>query len=220
MVHSTRTKIIIQCDFDNTIAEYDVSFFLLDTFAEGNWRYYLEQYMAGKITVGAFNEKSFGMVKADKQAMLDCILVKNKVRIRAGFKELLAYCSEEGIRFVIVSNGLDFYIEAILKDIGVGDIEVHAAQTQFSTDGLKVRYVGPDGGHLDSGFKDVYARLFQSQGYSVVYVGDGSSDMVPASQADYIFARDNLLARCNEKKLGCVPFNDFNDVIKGVELLP
>ena len=216
---TTEVKTIVQCDFDSTIAEDDVSFSLLDAFAEGNWRPLLKEYREHKIPVGVFNAKTFAMVKADKQTLLDFILVKNRVKIRAGFNELLTYCSVKGFKFVIVSNGLGFYIEAILKDIGVENIEVFASQTQFNPEGLKVRYIGPDGSELWVGFKEAYTRFFLSQGYRVVYIGDGASDCSPASQAHHIFARDDLLAYCKKDNLGCTPFDDLNDVVRGLELL-
>jgi len=216
---STELKTLVQCDFDSTIAADDVSFMLLDAFADGNWRQLLREYREDRIPVGVFNTKAFAMVKADKQTLLDFILVKNKIRIRPGFNELLTYCAQRGFKFVIISNGLSFYIEAILKDIGVDNIEVFASEAQFNPDGLKVKYIGPDGSELVSGFKDAYTKLFLSRGYRVVYIGDGKSDRSPASLARYIFARDDLLAYCREKNLKCTPFNDLNDVVRGLEVL-
>ena len=217
---STEVKTLVQCDFDSAIAEDDVSHKLLDAFADGDWRQILKQYREEKISVGVFNAQAFAMVKADKQTLLDFILVQHKIRIRPGFNELLTYCTKRGFKFVIVSNGLGFYIEAILKDIGVDNIEVFASQTEFSPEGLKVKYIGPDGSQVVSGFKDAYTRLFLSRGYRIVYIGDGKSDRLPASLADYIFARDDLLAHCQEKSLKCTPFNDLKDVVRGLKLLP
>ena len=37
-MNSTGMKTLVQCDFDNTIAESDVSFMLLDAFADGDWQ--------------------------------------------------------------------------------------------------------------------------------------------------------------------------------------
>lgn len=220
MMHSAEVKTIIQCDFDGTITEKDVSFLLLDAFADGNWRELLNEYRKSKTSVGVFNTKAFAMIKADKPTLLDFIFRKSKVEIRAGFNELLTYCSKRGFKFVIVSNGLDFYIEAILKDMGVENIEVFAAQTQFGADGLQVRYIGPDGSQLEDNFKEAHTKLFLSRDYRVVYVGNGISDFSPASQAHHVFATDDLLARCKEMSLNCTPFDDLNDVVRGLELLP
>ena len=211
-------KTLVQCDFDGTITEEDVSFQLLDAFANGDWRQLLTEYREGKISVGDFNMKAFTMIRADRQTLLE--FVKNEVRIRAGFNELLAYCHKRGFRFVIVSNGLDFYIEAILRDIGVDNIEVLAAQTHFSPEGIEVKYIGPEGNQIQDSFKEVYIRLFLSRGYRVVYMGNGASDIPSARLAHHTFATGELLAYCQQTNLNCTPFADLNDVVSGLELLP
>ena len=208
---------IIQCDFDGTITEEDVSFTLLDTFAQGDWREWLQQYRENKISVGDFNVRAFAMVKAGREELLE--VVRDKVKLRAGLHQLVTYCQRRGFRFLIVSNGLDFYIKSILKDVGLGNIEVHAAQTRFHPGGLEVQYIGPDGTPLSSHFKEAYTREFLKQGYRVVYVGNGPSDISPASQAHHVFARDGLLDCCRERNLECEPFDDLNDIVKGLELL-
>jgi len=210
-------KTIIQCDFDGTITEKDVSFLILDTFADGDWRQVLAQYREGKIPVGRFNTRAFAMVKADEQTLLG--FIKGRARIRAGFSELLACCERKGFQFAIVSNGLDFYIKAMLGDMGIDDIEVFAAQNRFGTNGIDVRYIGPQGDQLEDGFKDAYVRLFQERGYRVIYIGNGDSDLSPARQSHHIFATGDLLNECKKMKLGCTPFTDLNEVVKVLDLM-
>jgi 2-hydroxy-3-keto-5-methylthiopentenyl-1-phosphate phosphatase len=208
---------IIQCDFDGTLTVEDMGFFLLDTFAKGEWRQWLEQYRANKITVGEFNSRAFSTLKTAKEELLAAI--RSETRLRKGFHELVGYCREKGLRLAIVSNGLDFYINSILNDAGLGDVEAHAATTQFRPGGLKVQYIGPDSVPLDTDFKAAYTRLFLKEGYQVVYVGNGPSDANPASLSQHIFARDGLLEYCKERNLPCQPFDDLHDVIKGLESL-
>jgi len=214
-------KIAVQCDFDGTITEEDVSFLLLDTFADSKWREALKDYMAGKMPVGTFNKKVFDMVKADRQTLTDFILKSDRIKIRPGFNKLLDYCSRKNVKFVIVSNGLLFYIDVILENMGIKGIEVFAAQNQFSPEGMKVEYVGPDGSQMEAGFKEAYTELLVKQGYRIVYVGNGISDIYPAKRASHVFATGDLLGRCREDKLECTPFNNLNDVVRGLEsLLP
>lgn len=208
---------IIQCDFDETATMEDMGFYLLDTFARKEWRQWLEQYRNNQITVGEFNSRAFATVRAAKEEMLAATL--SRVKLRDGFRELVGYCQKRGLRLAVVSNGLDFYIASILNDVGLGDVEAHAAKTWFHPGGLEVKYIGPDGIQLDSDFKAAYTRLFLKEGYKVAYVGNGPSDINPASLSQHIFARDELLDYCREKKLPCQPFDDFHDVIRGLESL-
>ena len=206
---------LVQCDFDGTVTEEDTSFFLLDAFAQGDWRRLLREYKEHKISVGEFNTKAFAMVKADKPALLEAL--KGEVKVRAGFHELVNYCLKKGLRLVIVSNGLDFYIKAVLKNLGLDNIEVHAAQASFYPEGMKVQYVGPDGKRLDDGVKETYTQAFLKLGYRVIYVGNGDSDVAPAKYAHHVFATGELLAYCRENNLNYKPFENFLDVVRDLE---
>jgi 2-hydroxy-3-keto-5-methylthiopentenyl-1-phosphate phosphatase len=202
---------LVQCDFDGTVTERDVSFLLLDAFAHGDWRRLLQDYKEHKISVGQFNTRAFAMVKADRYTLVEAL--KGGVKVRAGFHELADYCLGKGFRLVIVSNGLDFYIGAVLKDLGLGDLEVHAAQSSFHPEGMEVQYVGPDGNRVDDGFKEAYIKSFLKLGCRVVYIGNGDSDIAPAEYAHHVFATGDLLAYCRENNLKYKPFETFLEVI-------
>jgi 2-hydroxy-3-keto-5-methylthiopentenyl-1-phosphate phosphatase len=210
-------KTLVQCDFDGTITEEDASFFLLDAFAQGDWRRLLREYKEHRISVGEFNTRAFAMVKADRPTLLGAL--KGEVKVRAGLHELVNYCLKRGFRLVIVSNGLDFYIRAVLRDLGLGNIEVHAAQASFHPEGMKVQYVGPDGKRLGDGFKEAYIQSFLKLGYRVIYIGNGDSDVAPTKYAPYVFATGDLLAYCRENNLKCKPFETFIDVIRELDIM-
>ena len=208
-------KTLVQCDFDGTVTEKDVSFFLLDAFAQGDWRRLLRDYQEHRISVGEFNTKAFAMIKADKPTLLGAL--KDGVKVRAGFHELVNYCLKKGFKLVIVSNGVDFYIMAVLKDLRLENIEVHAAQASFHPEGMKVQYVGPAGKRLDDSFKEAYIKSFLKLGYRVIYMGNGDSDIVPAKYAHYVFATGDLLAYCRENNLDYKPFENFSEVVSDLE---
>jgi 2-hydroxy-3-keto-5-methylthiopentenyl-1-phosphate phosphatase len=210
-------KILVQCDFDGTVTEEDTSFFLLDAFAQGDWRQLLREYKEHRMSVGEFNTKAFAMVKADKPKLLEAL--KGNVKVRDGLHELVNYCLGKGFRLVIVSNGLDFYVEAVLKDLGLRNIEVYAAQASFHPEGMKVQYVGPDGKRLEDGFKEAYIQSFLKLGYKVIYIGNGDSDVAPAKYAHHVFATGDLLAYCRENNLKYKPFETFLDVVKELNLM-
>jgi 2-hydroxy-3-keto-5-methylthiopentenyl-1-phosphate phosphatase len=212
-------KTAVQLDFDGTITEEDVSFLLLDTYIGPRWHEYHKDYSSGRIPVGVFNKRVFGMVKAGRKDMTDLVLSSDRVKIRPGLRELAGYCSRKGIRKVIVSNGLVFYIEAILKKMGLNGFEVYAASNRFSPGGMKVAYISPDGAEIEVGFKEAYTRFLKNDGYDVIYIGNGASDIFAARQAGHIFAIDKLLKRCRRENVPCIPFRNFYDVIEGLESL-
>ena len=206
---------LIQCDFDGTVTFEDASFLMLDTFARGDWREINRVYEAGLMTVGKFNDEAFGLVRATKEELLKSI--EGKVKVRPGFRQFVSFCRRTGLRLAIVSNGLDFYIEDILAREGLHDVEVHAASTRFHGISLSVQYYGPDGQPVDDAFKARFVSHFLDEGYRVVYIGDGSSDYVPARQCDRIFATGTLLRKCIESGIAHCHFDDFNEIERAMQ---
>jgi 2-hydroxy-3-keto-5-methylthiopentenyl-1-phosphate phosphatase len=212
-------KLALQCDFDGTITEEDVSFLLLDTFVGEGWRDILRKYMGGQMPVGAFNREVFGMIKADEQTQLDVIFNSDRVKIRPGLKELVDYCETQGHRFLIVSNGLTFYIKALLGSLGLDHVDVYAARNVFHPAGMDVSYIGPEGNEMEVGFKEAYTNQLIKDGYSVAYAGNGVSDIYPARLAVKVFATGDLPKKCREENLEYTHFEDLYEIIRGLETL-
>jgi 2-hydroxy-3-keto-5-methylthiopentenyl-1-phosphate phosphatase len=218
MQHSEHIKTLVQCDFDGTLTEEDVSFLILDAFADGDWRSIFEQYKNNLISVGNFNKRAFRMVKEDKSVLVK--FVQEKARMRTGFPELLDYCSKRGFRFVIVSNGLAFYIKTLLEIIDVHDVEIYAAQSEFSDGGIEARYIGPDGKEIQNGFKEAYVNKFIKEGYRVISIGNGASDIPAAKLSHYAFATEPMLSLCRQMQIDCLPFNNLGDIVREMESIP
>ena len=210
-------KTLLQCDFDGTITTEDVSFLILDAYGDKGWRRMFQDYKDGRISVGRFNTLAFATVRADREALLD--LVRKKARLRPGLRNLVDFCRGNNMRFAIVSNGLDFYINAILQDIGIEDTRVFSATTRFVDGSVEARYIGPEGTIIEDSFKDTYLRLFQQEGYRVLYAGNGISDAGPAMQSYRCFATGDLLAYFNKNGVNCMPFNNLNDIVDGLRAL-
>jgi 2-hydroxy-3-keto-5-methylthiopentenyl-1-phosphate phosphatase len=211
------TKTILQCDFDGTLTEEDVSFLILERFAEGDWKSILRDYQAGKIPVGEFNYRAFAMVKKDRTALEK--LVREEAKLRPGLHELLGYCRSNDIAVKVVSNGLDFYIETLLGSNGFGQVEFFAARTLFTPQGIDARYYDPENHELHDEFKACYTKRFTDQGYRVLYAGNGISD-VPASRlAAHTFATESLLEHYRREHLPHTPFHDLREIVTGLEQL-
>lgn len=205
---------IIQCDFDGTITTNNISLLLREKFAIGNWRKIESDYLYGRLTVEESNKRQYALIKESREK-LEALACKH-AEVRAGFLELVGYCREAGIRFVIVSSGLDFYIEAVLHRIGAPDLELHCARTSFTKHGITVSYVGPDGGTVREGFKKKYLVWLRKRGGRVAYIGDGLSDLEAAGAADTVFATDHLHTLLSTTSVGHHTFSDFHDILRQI----
>ncbi len=214
-LRGAKLVLMVQCDFDGTITDGIVSELIREDFGPPELRAMEEEYVAGKLSVEESNIRQFALVCAGSEEIEDLVL--GGVVVRYAFDEFVDYCRGEGIRFAVVSSGLDLYINPILGQMGLDDLEVHSAVTDVSPNGIRVEYSDPAGCLISRGFKLSYLRHFKEQGHTVVYLGDGLSDIEPAQEADFVIARDSLEAYFRENDLPHFSFENFQDVAAHVE---
>ena len=208
---------IIQCDFDGTIIRNNLSVLLREHFARGNWRRIEDDYLHGKLTVEQSNKLQFALIKEPKERLQE--FVRQHIELRPGFVEFVRYCQESAMPFVIVSSGLDFYIEPVLAQIGMPDLELHCGQTSFGKNGIAVSYTDPEGNIVSEGFKYKCLTWLKKRGKDIIYIGDGLSDLEAARQANHIFATGHLLDLLSSAPVICNRFSDFYDLLRQVRLL-
>ncbi len=208
---------IIQCDFDGTIISNNLSVLLREKYACGDWQRINSDYLRGHLTVEQSNKLQFTLIKEPKERLQ--AFVRQHIELRPGFIEFVRYCQESAIPFAIVSSGLDFYIEPVLAEIGMPDLELHCGRTSFSSDGIDVVYYDPVGNIVSEGFKRKYLTWLKERGTNIIYLGDGLSDLEAACQADHVFATGHLLELLSTHSIACSAFSDFYDLQRQVRLL-
>ena len=137
-VNFKRHSPAVICDFDDTTAIENVAELLLREFGGQNWLNFKEQHGRRLINLKDYQELAFLTISAGRDEMKD--LVKKSVHLRPQFKLLFEYCRDSQIPLAIASMGLDFYIEALLEREDMESIPVFAADTQFTSTGLKFGY--------------------------------------------------------------------------------
>ena len=207
--------LLVQCDFDDTITVGNVSTAIHELFGPDDWVQMEKEYHDGKFTVEESNIRQYGLIRATRQDIEDFVV--GEVVLRFAFDEFVDHCHGEGIKLVVVSSGLDLYIKPALETMGFEDLDVYSGSAQVTDEGIVVSYVDPDGQPITQGFKESYLRHFQSQGNTVVYVGDGLSDQVAAKEADFVIARSSLADYLEANDVPHYTFETFSDVGKHVQ---
>ncbi len=208
---------IIQCDFDGTITRNNLSVLLRQRFARGDWQKIESDYFDGNLTVEQSNRLQYVLIKEPKERLQE--FVRQHVEVRPGFVGFARYCHETGIPLVIVSSGLDFYIETVLAQIGMQNLELHCGQTSFDKDGIVVSYTDPEGNIVNEGFKKRYLNWLRKRDSNIIYIGDGLSDLEAARNADHVFATDHLLRLLSTDSVACSAFSDFCDLLHQIRHL-
>jgi 2-hydroxy-3-keto-5-methylthiopentenyl-1-phosphate phosphatase len=208
---------IIQCDFDGTILTNNMSVLLRQRFAPPIWRDMETDFENGIISVERSNILQYSLVTTAKKDLHS--FVRDNISLRNGFQSFISFCNSNSISVVIVSSGLDFYIQTTLKAIGLEDIELYCAHTIDIGNGIQVSYRDPEGYLIEEDFKNSYARWLKERDAELIYLGDGLSDIEAAKQAVHVFATGRLPSLLDERAYSYYTFSDFFDVINKLRIL-
>jgi 2-hydroxy-3-keto-5-methylthiopentenyl-1-phosphate phosphatase len=205
----------VQCDFDDTIVTGNVAKSLLNAFASAKWRDIENLYSIGEITVEESNRREFALLNVTRQTIEDHVF--ETVELRPGFPEFLEHCTNIGINFNVVSNGVDLYIEPALRSLFSSTAQLHSAHGKIIENGISISYLDPYGIDCQDAFKLSWLRYYKSQGQEVIYIGDGESDISAALEADYVIATSSLEDYFRSEGLNYFEFKDFYDVRQAID---
>jgi 2-hydroxy-3-keto-5-methylthiopentenyl-1-phosphate phosphatase len=207
-----KPNIAILSDFDGTITSINVLEQLYKNFAAPSFTYYVEQWENGIISSAQEIEGCFASIKAT-QIEMEAFL--STVSIDFCLKELIRFCEEKNIPFAIVSDGLSWYINYILNCHGINNVTVYANEINFHSNRFRFSFPWFDIQEPFCGTsKKAIVRNFQNLGFSVVFIGDGLSDVGAAETTDVLFSRGFLSEYAKTNNIKGLPFSSLCDVLE------
>jgi len=208
----------IFCDFDGTITCDDVGDILFETFASPEYQLALKDWEAGKISSRRNLER---VCAAANVTVTQLEQLCDSQKIDPTFPELVEYCQTQGYPLIVVSDGLDFYIQRILEKHNLGFLEVRANHLYF-IDGTRIAPKFPYWQHTCgacANCKGYHLRRSRGQGNLTIYIGDGLSDRCAVKEADVLFAKNKLVEYCQEQQVQFFPYSNFKNVVQKLEEL-
>lgn len=206
------------CDFDGTIAIEDVTDCVLEQFAASEWLNFERAWTEGEITAAECMRAQIPLIEAslhELNAFLDTI------EIDPGFPDFVAFCRRNGIGVTVVSDGVDYFIQRVLANHGVTDIEIIANHLSPSVSPLGLSY-GLDTPHASAGCRSgagvCKCRVIGTRA-DHVYVGDGRSDFCVSGEAKMVFAKAKLATYCEARAIAFHPYQGFDDVQHAIDLI-
>lgn len=206
-------------DFDGTVTKNDVGEAMFLKFGNPERaREIIEDWINEKINAKmSWQLLCDTLVKFDESRFsefLDAMDIDNT------FKEFVEYCKSNNFEIRILSDGLSYYIDHILRREGLSDLELYSNRASIQNGKLI-----PEFPHTDSecdrcaNCKRNHILNFSADEEYSVYVGDGWSDVCPAQYCDFIFAKNSLLKYCESNRITYFPYGNFSDVIKKIDQL-
>jgi 2-hydroxy-3-keto-5-methylthiopentenyl-1-phosphate phosphatase len=210
-------NIAVFTDFDGTLTYRNVLDCLYENFAAPNHRDFVRRWEQGEISIQEELEGCFATIKASRNEME---LFLDRVCLRPGLPDLIKYCQKRTYDFAILSEGLSWYIDYILRLNGIFDVMIFANHIHFCEDWVRFSFPWFDPLYpLRGTSKASIIRKYQGLGSRVIFIGDGLSDTDAAEAADIVFARDHLQEYTARHGIDSFEFSTIPEIIKHLERL-
>ena len=186
----------ILVDYDGTISLTDVTDQVMAEHVPGVWEEAAARYDAGLMGSRRLMAWEMSLVEADPAALL---ATAARQPHDPGFVPFVRRAQEAGIPVEIVSDGFGYFIQPALDALGVGELPVVTARTEFH--GRRATIEFPNGHprcFVCGTCKRERVLSHQAAGRQVVFIGDGESDRYAAGYADIVFAKRSLERICLE----------------------
>lgn len=206
-------------DFDGTITQKDIGeeMFLKFGDAEEANRI-IERWIKNEITSVDTWQQLCATVKNFDEDEFETFL--NGIDIDPTFKSFVDYCDDNNFEIMILSDGLDYYINKFLKREGLDHITAYTNRLIIEGNNLVPQFPYTDEECKQcANCKRNHIINNSSDDDYTVYIGDGYSDACPVQYCDFIFAKKSLLKYCETNRISYSPFKDFNDIQRKLEEL-
>jgi 2-hydroxy-3-keto-5-methylthiopentenyl-1-phosphate phosphatase len=209
-------------DFDGTIAVEDVGSHLFRAFAGSKANEIVHYYLDGTISARDCLTQECEAVGSASRAELEQFV--DKFSLDPTFQSFVDLCKQRDIPVIVLSDGLDFYVDRLLKKNGFGYLPFFSNHLELIQQGSSTK-LAPSFPHTDAecilcgNCKRNHLLTLSGDDDIIVYIGDGISDRCPVRFADIVFAKGRLIRYCQEQNVTYHEFKDFEDVTRRFELI-
>ncbi|MGG4032632.1 2-hydroxy-3-keto-5-methylthiopentenyl-1-phosphate phosphatase [Paenibacillus cisolokensis] len=207
---------IIFCDFDGTITVNDNIIAIIRHFDPPGWQPVVDDIIHQRKSVRQGVGELFRMLPSAKRREVTEFAV-SQAKIRDGFAELLDYCRENDIEFLVTSGGIDFFVYPVLEPFGIPKENIFCNGSDFSGERIEITWPNACDSECsnDCGMcKPTVIRRYPPSAYNRMLIGDSVTDFAGAKLVDLVFSRAQLTEKCRELGLPHIEFETFHDVIR------
>ncbi len=205
---------VLVSDYDGTMTRHDFYELAIAELVPPGTPDYWGHFLTGGMTVFEVLSRIFAAIRADEQTILE---TARRCQLSSGLGESMLRLQAAGWKIVVASAGCGWYIERILAEAGVTNVEIHANPGRVIPGG-GLEMTRPEASPFFSQNVGIdKAAVVQAQlayGCPVAFAGDGKPDfaasrVVPAALR---FARADLAEKLRAHGESYRPFQDWTEV--------
>ena len=179
-----------------------------------------EMILQGQINYRDAVEQMWKSVKMSWEEALEML---KHVEIDPGFNEFFGFCTDRSLPVTVISSGLIGLVKLFLSNYVEmnKELRILANDISVSPEGWRVLFrddtvYGNDKGLVIREYKSQFSPELQP---TVIFVGDGVSDISAALEANIIFAKKgkDLEKYLIRKNITFQPWETFHDVLQYLE---
>ena len=208
-------RVTVLCDFDGTITPSDLADFIFSRFAACGL-FYSRQWAQELIDTREEILRTFATIRAGPDEIAAALAL---IDIDPTFQELVDFTRQREIELAVVSDGLDWAIDTVLKAHGIQGLPVYSNHVVFEGGRMTCEFPWYDPlTPLVGVCKPLVVRRYRQDGGRVIFIGDGRSDREAVLEVDLVFARDALAQYCREQGIPAKEFNNFSEICSQIVL--
>lgn len=203
------TRAVVFIDFDGTISPVDISNTFFTRFAGRDAADAVEEWKQGLISSCKCLARELDAFEGNIESLRE--FAREQV-IDEGFHALREECLRRQVEVIVVSDGLDFYIDAFFARHGL-DVPLFSNRLEVADGRRKLAfpYHNAECGACGN-CKSSHVERAKRDGKFIVYIGDGLSDKCAAGKADLVFAKGDLETFCIKHGIPHVAFENLTQV--------
>ena len=207
-----KEKIIVS-DFDGTITTRDTLSTFLKEYAPKEWLILEDKWVKGEMGSAECLQKQFGLIKNISPEMIEEFV--DTIEIDSYFKEFNEIRLKNNVNFLILSDGLDYFINRILQKHGIKNIDIVSNHAEFLNGKFTISFPNKNNGCIKNygTCKCDVIKILRQKYKEIYYIGDGTSDICVADKSDILFAKSTLLDYCKKIGLNCIEFGTYKEVV-------
>ncbi len=207
IVSKTHYDKILFLDFDGTItAEETLEGSMRRIIEPEIYREKSEEMLAGRLTLAEVLHLGFSTISSARLA--DILDYVRSVPIRPGFSELLDAMSDLNIPVVVISGGLQPYVDEKLAPYRDKLLAMHSVGLDCS--GQFMRLISDYEGNGEVMQKTLIMAQYDYR-YAIC-AGDSYTDINMAKSSQTVFARDKLADMLGSQGIPFISWEDFYDI--------
>jgi 2,3-diketo-5-methylthio-1-phosphopentane phosphatase len=204
-------------DFDGTLTRRDVVDSLIRRYAAtDDWRTLEDAWQAGEIGSRECLTGQLALIRISEKNLANFLA---SIALDPGAVGLFDLLHRHGVRATILSDGIDWFIERILRAHGLSPPTIRSNTLVRDGHGwqLACPHFSTHCPGASAHCKCASIERLETPGQRRIYVGDGRSDLCAARTAHLRFAKSALAELLDKEGLEYLPFTTLDDVCRFLE---